>query len=609
MSNKRNKNKNMAESKRSSIWCLPIVLAVAVVPLITVVKRYKTGLTHYAWFSDAMESTIDVFLYYKSYWMTVLAVLMVLMLGYTFVSSKKYKTDWSYLKCPEMICLAIYFVFSLASALFSQFGDVALFGGYEQWEGMNVIFAYVVLLFYVCYVADSDEVIRTILRAVIAGSAVVGAIGAFQYLHLDFFKTTLGQKYMSMMLDETLSFSFNFPEGQSYSTLYNPNYVGTYVVLVMPILAMIVFCAWGELKMFWNILAVLSLCLNFVALVGSRSLTGIVGVIACLVFVIIYEFPIILKKLGVKTIAATGGGIVVLCAVFVLVFPSQVKTMTDKLFHPNKDSHTIESMVSSKDGVKITTVDDQVLNLQISEEAGLRYMVSDGTGNMLELEKNSNDGGMMVKGKKEFSDIRFFATTLKIGDHVQESVMVQTRYNYKSWYICKVDGAYKLCNGAAKLDDLVAIPASGFEDNQHFGDKRGYIWSRTIPLLKDYIVLGSGPNTFTEAYPNNDYVGMNNLNYYGMTITKPHNMYLQTWVQTGLVSLLAYLGMCMLYLVRTMRKYYKKEVTTIADRMAVAIMVAVVGYLVTGIANDSTVAVAPLFWAMLGLGMAINRRK
>ena len=57
------------------------------------------------------------------------------------------------------------------------------------------------------------------------------------------------------------------------------------------------------------------------------------------------------------------------------------------------------------------------------------------------------------------------------------------------------------------------------------------------------------------------------------------------------------------------RKYYKKQVTTMADRMAVAIMVAVVGYLVTGIANDSTVAVAPLFWAMLGLGMAINRRK
>ena len=38
-----------------------------------------------------------------------------------------------------------------------------------------------------------------------------------------------------------------------------------------------------------------------------------------------------------------------------------------------------------------------------------------------------------------------------------------------------------------------------------------------------------------------------------------------------------------------------------------AVMVALFGYMVTGIANDSTVAVAPVFWGMLGFGMAVNR--
>lgn len=186
-------------------------------------------------------------------------------------------------------------------------------------------------------------------------------------------------------------------------------------------------------------------------------------------------------------------------------------------------------------------------------------------------------------------------------------MQVQSRYNYKSWYICIVNGKYKLYNAIGKLDDLVEIPSCGFENNQHFGDKRGYIWSRTIPLLKDYILIGSGPNTFTEVYPNNDYVGLNNMNYAGSTITKPHNMYLQTWVQTGLLSLIAYLALVFIYLIRSVRLYWRSSMESFTARVGAAIMISVFGYIVTGIANDSTVAVAPVFWGLLGVGLAVNR--
>ena len=42
-------------------------------------------------------------------------------------------------------------------------------------------------------------------------------------------------------------------------------------------------------------------------------------------------------------------------------------------------------------------------------------------------------------------------------------------------------------------------------------------------------------------------------------------------------------------------------------RVGAAIMISVFGYVVTGIANDSTVAVAPVFWGLLGVGLAVNR--
>ena len=35
-------------------------------------------------------------------------------------------------------------------------------------------------------------------------------------------------------------------------------------------------------------------------------------------------------------------------------------------------------------------------------------------------------------------------------------------------------------------------------------------------------------------------------------------------------------------------------------------MIGTFSYMVTGLANDSTVTVAPVYWGMLGLGMATN---
>ena len=36
-------------------------------------------------------------------------------------------------------------------------------------------------------------------------------------------------------------------------------------------------------------------------------------------------------------------------------------------------------------------------------------------------------------------------------------------------------------------------------------------------------------------------------------------------------------------------------------------MLGIIGYLISGISNDSTITVAPLFWALLGIGFAVNR--
>ena len=97
------------------------------------------------------------------------------------------------------------------------------------------------------------------------------------------------------------------------------------------------------------------------------------------------------------------------------------------------------------------------------------------------------------------------------------------------------------------------------------------------------------------------------MNYNGVPVTKPHNMYLQIWTQTGVLSLLAFLLLFILYFIDSIRLYYNRKNYSVLESFGVAFLVAVFSYMVTGLANDSTVAVAPVYWGMLGIGMAINR--
>ena len=135
---------------------------------------------------------------------------------------------------------------------------------------------------------------------------------------------------------------------------------------------------------------------------------------------------------------------------------------------------------------------------------------------------------------------------------------------------------------------------------------RGYIWSKSVPLLKKFLFLGSGPDTFTFVFPLMDAVDMNQGGYGNQVITKPHSMYLQTGIQTGMISLLAWLIFYGWYFVESFRLYFRKEYATFSEKLGVGIMIATASYMISGIANDSNPSVAPIYWGILGIGIAAN---
>jgi len=69
------------------------------------------------------------------------------------------------------------------------------------------------------------------------------------------------------------------------------------------------------------------------------------------------------------------------------------------------------------------------------------------------------------------------------------------------------------------------------------GSARGYIWSRTIPLLKEDMIIGSGPDTFALEFPQHEYDMKYQLYYTDRIIVdKSHNLFMQMFVEMGGVS-------------------------------------------------------------------------
>ena len=160
-------------------------------------------------------------------------------------------------------------------------------------------------------------------------------------------------------------------------------------------------------------------------------------------------------------------------------------------------------------------------------------------------------------------------------------------------------------NKAYKIKDN--IERWGFEGRERLGSSRGYIWSRSIPMLKDTLFLGYGADMYAIYFPQDDFVGK--LKAWGSAtkiVDKPHNMYLQWALNTGLPSLLAILVLFGIYFVQSIKLYWNTEFDDTYTIVGVGILAAFVGYAIAGLFNDSVVSVAPVFWILLGIGISIN---
>ena len=147
-----------------------------------------------------------------------------------------------------------------------------------------------------------------------------------------------------------------------------------------------------------------------------------------------------------------------------------------------------------------------------------------------------------------------------------------------------------------------------FSDYERAFSGRGYIWSVSIPLLKKHFFLGSGADTFVMTYPQQDYLRLWRNGFSEQVMSKPHSLYLQVGVQNGVIALIGMVAFFVMYLLNSVRLYINTRFENFYEQAGVAVMLAVLGFAVMGISNDSSVTVSPVFWAIAGLGVYLNHK-
>lgn len=258
---------------------MPIIFAIAVIPLIVRITYYDLGLSQYAWFSNETEF-MDMFLYYKNQAMMVLDG--ALLIGYIYLLvRRKLVTARSFLP------LFVYLFLAVISTVFSVAPEQSWNGFYGMLESAYAVFGYCLICYFAFTVIRTEKQLKWVMVALAFSTLMMGAIGLSQFLGVDFYASDLGKDliFPAEYAEYKDGLTMRFGVGTVYASLFNPNYVGVYSSLLVPVLFVWLFTVKGKLQ---AAACTVLLALVLVCLVGSGSQSAILALTPCLLFAVIY---------------------------------------------------------------------------------------------------------------------------------------------------------------------------------------------------------------------------------------------------------------------------------------------------------------------------------
>ena len=143
-------------------------------------------------------------------------------------------------------------------------------------------------------------------------------------------------------------------------------------------------------------------------------------------------------------------------------------------------------------------------------------------------------------------------------------------------------------DGTTLFNDLIktkseVVNISNGKSEKDYGTHRITIWKKTLDIVPKNIIHGVGIDNFLYAFDDGPIV-IRKYRY-----DKAHNDYLQILICEGIFTLISYL---LLYIIIVLKSIKKKKLY---------LLLPVIGYLIQAFFNISVIEVAPIFFILLGL--------
>lgn len=599
---RKNKKKNASTIFYNSIikflqW-LPLYTTMILLPFVVHYKLYRSRLYGEPYYTDDIYN-YDFNLYYRQFIFLVIAgVAAVLLVSLIYRNRREIKNNFRN-QLGIWIPLGIYIVFAFLSSICSEYRYSAFAGSDGQFQSFFVLLGYCILTAYLFYLIQNEKDMKYAGIAFAISMALQALLGVLQFFGFELLDYNWYQELITPKgYVETVGVVTNEMPDMLSLCLNNPNYAG---VLLAVFAALCFGMLLTEKTLRFTILEIFLLTALLIAIIGTDSAAAILVFTVLVIVALVFRFHNNLKKhkwflAGIATIAFVFFAIA--GAAKIPVLDNLLTTLSVKKEAPNP----LSRMVTEKDGVEITYQNVEfIISIDTSGDY-LKPLVYTKDGVQISLILSEDQSRYLLEHKILGNGI----VTLQVGI-IQQLPAISINMNGCDWrFVLLSNSGYRFLNPYSHLEKLEDISRFGFEGYERLATNRGLLWSMALPLLKDTFFLGAGANNFIRIYPQNNYKDIYYYYEQMLTNTKPHNMYLQTAIETGVVSLIALLAFWGLYLVQSVRLYWNCRFDTLCKRLGFSCMLAVLVYLGCGLTNDSMISVAPIFWCTQGVGLAAN---
>ena len=628
---------NQQSEWRDLIYGVMLLIVVAIMPLVVRFAVIMPPPELFAMYGR--EYYFDFFFQYKGWALGVPAtVILVYTIADWLMSETTAPTFRELLESPPIVASSIFLVMSLISTIFSSYRHTSFHGTVDRGEGMLILIAYFIVFFAAMYFTRTAGHAKVLLYGFAFSSFIMGVIALTQFLQQDFFLTSIGDRLImsrawrahiaenSQHYGDVIEGRFTF----AYGTLYNPNTLGKYAAMAAPILlaCALAFDDWKRNSIIVRVGFFLSGVLMLVAVFGSRSLAGFLAVaaaggITAVTLVSRFVYQIVQNRAhesdndsqsstGISWVVA---GLVLVILGIGLYFVPPVNDRVNLALE-----RASEAVLAEPELANDIVFDNNHMTLILSEQEQFSIIVSPNafaegtpfTDSPWELYDPSGQP-IPVNNRVTHRDTEGLVATYyyDVPGHGRVALMRFFHFFiFRDMAFTIYEGRlYALSPVSDLIDMSVTVPTIGFQGREMWGSARGYIWSRTFPLLPSRIIIGSGPDTFVQVFPQDDVIAKSFFLPSPYTpVDKAHNVFLQAWVNTGGISAIALLFLFVYYLftafVATVKSKMREGVFLFGLRFG--LLAGIGAFTVASLSTDSTIGSSGVFFVLLGIGYGIN---